>query len=139
MLKTSATETSPWLPIAAGWDGNETGSCSVAARYCAFPLAYRGGAPASYAPLIARCRAALLWVASSPLRTSAAKLPVGLGPCGRLDAVALSKGMRSRLRAGTGVSGRASGGGWYDWMTPFAMPGVRSLTDRQFDSARPAA
>ena len=111
--------------IAPVWDGNETwlvlGGGGLLA---AFPLAYAIILPALYAPLIAMLLALVLrgvafefrwrdpghrplWDAAFTLGSSVATFAQG---------VALGA-----LLQGITVTGRAYGGGWWEWLSPFSV------------------
>lgn len=111
--------------IAPVWDGNETwlvlGGGGLMA---AFPLAYAIILPALYAPLIAMLlglvfrgvafefrwrdpRHRALWDAAFSIGSIIATLAQGI--------------TLGALLQGVQVDGRAYGGGWWDWLTPFSL------------------
>jgi cytochrome d ubiquinol oxidase subunit II len=111
--------------IAPVWDGNETwlvlGGGSLLA---AFPLAYSIILSALYTPLIAMLLALVFrgvafefrW--RDPAHRAAWDLAF---TCGSTVA-ALAQGVTlGALLQGIDVQGRAYGGGWWDWLTPFSL------------------
>lgn len=111
--------------VAPVWDGNETwlvlGGVGLLA---AFPLAYAIILPALYAPLVAMLLALIfrgvafefrwrdpghrrLWDVAFAIGSMVATLAQGI--------------TLGALLQGITVQGRAYGGGWWDWLTPFTL------------------
>ena len=111
--------------IAPVWDGNETwlvlGGGGLMA---AFPLAYAIVMSALYAPLIAMLLALVFRGVAFEFRwRDPAHRPIWdfAFTAGSLVA-ALTQGiMLGALLQGIEVEGRAYGGGWWDWLTPFSL------------------
>jgi cytochrome d ubiquinol oxidase subunit II len=111
--------------IAPVWDGNETwlvlGGGGLLA---AFPLAYAIVLPALYAPLIAMLLALVFRGVAFEFRwRDPAHRPLwdagfNLGSLVATFAQGVTLGA---LLEGIEVSGRAYGGGWFDWLTPFSL------------------
>ena len=111
--------------IAPVWDGNETwlvlGGGGLLA---AFPLAYSIMLPALYAPLIAMLLALVFRGVAFEFRwRDPAHRPIWdfAFTAGSLVA-AFAQGITlGALLQGITVEGRAYGGGWWDWLTPFSL------------------
>ena len=115
--------------IAPVWDGNETwlvlGGGGLLA---AFPLAYGVIFSALYAPIIAMLLALIFRGVAFEFRwrDPAHRAFWDMAFAGGSFVAALSQGIvLGALLQGIQVSGRAYGGGWWDWLTPFSvMTGV---------------
>jgi cytochrome d ubiquinol oxidase subunit II len=111
--------------IAPVWDGNETwlvlGGGGLMA---AFPLAYAIILPALYAPLIAMLLGLVLRGVAFEFRwRDPAHRPLWdtaftLGSCVATFAQGVALGA---LLQGITVTGRAYGGGWWEWFSPFSL------------------
>jgi len=111
--------------IAPVWDGNETwlvmGGGGLMA---AFPLAYAIILPALYAPLIAMLLGLVFrgvafefrW--RDPRHRAFWDIAFSLGSLVATLAQGITLGA---LLQGIDVEGRAYGGGWWDWLTPFSL------------------
>jgi cytochrome d ubiquinol oxidase subunit II len=111
--------------IAPVWDGNETwlvlGGGGLMA---AFPLAYAIVLPALYAPLIAMLLGLVFrgvafefrWRDPGHRRWWDAGFFLGSAVATFMQGITLGA-----LLQGITVSGRAYGGGWWDWLTPFSL------------------
>ena len=111
--------------IAPVWDGNETwlilGGGGLLA---AFPLAYAIILPAVYAPMIAMLLALVLRGVAFEFRWRDPRHRHGwdLAFHGGSLAAALAQGITlGALLQGIRISGRAYGGGWWDWLSPFSL------------------
>ncbi|HEY0414595.1 MAG TPA: cytochrome d ubiquinol oxidase subunit II [Allosphingosinicella sp.] len=111
--------------IAPVWDGNETwlvlGGGGLLA---AFPLAYAIVLPALYAPLIAMLLGLVFRGVAFEFRWRDAGHRRGwdAGFCLGSAAATFAQGVTlGALVQGIEVSGRAYGGGWWDWLTPFSL------------------
>ena len=111
--------------IAPVWDGNETwlvlGGGGLLA---AFPLAYAIIMSALYAPLIAMLLALVFRGVAFEFRwrDPAHRAFWDLAFTGGSFVAALMQGiMLGALLQGIHVAGRAYGGGWWDWLTPFSV------------------
>jgi cytochrome d ubiquinol oxidase subunit II len=111
--------------IAPVWDGNETWLVlGGGGLYAAFPLAYAVILPALYAPLIAMLLGLVFRGVAFEFRwrTERGKFLWDWAFAGGSTLVALCQGIAlGALVQGIKVSGRAYGGGWYDWLTPFSL------------------
>lgn len=113
--------------VAPVWDGNETWLVlGGGGLFAAFPLAYAVILPATYPLIIAMLLALVFRGVAFEFRWRAT------GPAGRRIwdiaffggsfVAALTQGMTlGTLLQGIEVSGRAYGGGWWDWLTPFTV------------------
>jgi cytochrome d ubiquinol oxidase subunit II len=111
--------------IAPVWDGNETwlvlGGGGLLA---AFPLAYAVIMSALYAPLVAMLLALVFRGVAFEFRW---RDPAHRGfwdlafSGGSLVAALMQGIMLGALLQGIRVEGRAYGGGWWDWLTPFSI------------------
>ena len=111
--------------IAPVWDGNETwlvlGGGGLMA---AFPLAYSVIMSALYAPLIAMLLGLVFRGVAFEFRwrDPAHRAFWDLAFSGGSLVAALMQGiMLGALLQGVHVDGRAYGGGWWDWLTPFSL------------------
>ncbi|ROT96126.1 cytochrome d ubiquinol oxidase subunit II [Histidinibacterium lentulum] len=113
--------------VAPVWDGNETWLVlGGGGLFAAFPLAYAIILPALYPPIIAMLLALVFrgvafefrWRAVRP-RT---KVYWDWAFIGGSVLAALCQGIAlGALLQGIEVDGRAYGGGWWDWLTPFSL------------------
>ena len=113
--------------IAPFWDGNETWLVlGGGGLYATFPLAFAIIMPALYVPLILMLLALIFrgvafefrWRAESQKGKDRWDLGFSVGSL----LVALSQGIAlGALVQGIEVDGRAYGGGWWDWLTPFSI------------------
>jgi cytochrome bd ubiquinol oxidase subunit II len=111
--------------VAPVWDGNETwlvlGGGGLMA---AFPLAYAIILPALYAPLIAMLLGLIFRGVAFEFRwRDPAHRPFwDVAFAGGSLVATFAQGVAlGALLQGIAVSGRAYGGGWYDWLTPFSL------------------
>ncbi|MBB5685769.1 cytochrome d ubiquinol oxidase subunit II [Sphingobium boeckii] len=111
--------------IAPVWDGNETwlvlGGGGLMA---AFPLAYAIVLPALYPPIIAMLLALIFRGVAFEFRWRDPKHRAfwDLAFTGGSFMAAFTQGIAlGALLQGIAVSGRAYGGGWLDWLTPFTI------------------
>ena len=111
--------------IAPVWDGNETwlvmGGGGLLA---AFPLAYAIVLPALYAPIIAMLLALIFRGVAFEFRWRDARHQAFWDRAffGGSLLAALAQGIAlGALLQGIDVDGRAYGGGWWDWLTPFSL------------------
>ncbi|MDB5717300.1 MAG: cydB [Sphingomonas bacterium] len=111
--------------IAPVWDGNETwlvlGGGGLMA---AFPLAYAIVLPALYAPLIAMLLGLVFRGVAFEFRWRHAghrRLWDAAFCAGSVIATFAQGVTLGALLQGITVSGRAYGGGWWDWLTPFSL------------------
>ncbi len=111
--------------VAPVWDGNETWLVmGGGGLFAAFPLAYSVILPALYAPLIAMLLGLVFRGVAFEFRWRTERWrPVWdwgffLGS----TVAAFTQGIAlGALVQGIEVSGRAYGGGWWDWLTPFSL------------------
>ena len=111
--------------VAPVWDGNETwlvlGGGGLMA---AFPLAYAIILPALYAPIIAMLLALVFRGVAFEFRwrDPAHRRFWDFAFTCRLLVATLAQGITlGALLQGITVEGRAYGGGWWDWLTPFSL------------------
>jgi cytochrome d ubiquinol oxidase subunit II len=111
--------------IAPVWDGNETwlvlGGGGLLA---AFPLAYAIILPALYAPLTAMLLGLVFRGVAFEFRwrDPAHRAFWDIAFCGGSLVATLAQGITlGALLQGIDVDGRAYGGGWWDWLTPFSL------------------
>jgi cytochrome d ubiquinol oxidase subunit II len=111
--------------IAPVWDGNETwlvlGGGGLMA---AFPLAYAIILPALYAPLIAMLLGLVFRGVAFEFRwrDPAHRQFWDMAFCGGSLVATFAQGVTlGALLQGITVTGRAYGGGWWDWLTPFSL------------------
>lgn len=112
--------------VAPVWDGNETwlilGGGGLLA---AFPLAYAVVMPALYAPIIAMLLALIFRGVAFEFRWRASEKRRWLWDlsfAGGSTVAAFAQGIAlGALVQGIPVSGRAYGGGWYDWLSAFSL------------------
>jgi len=111
--------------VAPVWDGNETWLVlGGGGLFAAFPLAYAILLPALYAPLVAMLLALIFRGVAFEFRfrTATAKplwdvaFATGSVVATFCQGIALGAFVQ-----GIAVSGRAYGGGWFDWLTPFSL------------------
>ncbi|SFE18622.1 cytochrome d ubiquinol oxidase subunit II [Roseivivax sediminis] len=113
--------------VAPVWDGNETWLVlGGGGLFAAFPLAYAIILPALYPPIVAMLLALIFRGVAFEFRWKA----VGTFQARFWDAAfiggstvaALAQGITlGALLQGIEVDGRAYGGGWWDWLTPFSV------------------
>jgi cytochrome d ubiquinol oxidase subunit II len=111
--------------VAPVWDGNETwlvlGGGGLLA---AFPLAYAIILPALYAPLIAMLLGLVFRGVAFEFRwrDSGHRRWWDAGFCAGSVGATFAQGVTlGALIQGIDVNGRAYGGGWWDWLTPFSL------------------
>jgi cytochrome d ubiquinol oxidase subunit II len=111
--------------IAPVWDGNETwlvlGGGGLMA---AFPLAYAIVLPALYAPLIAMLLGLVFRGVAFEFRWRDAghRKVWDIGFCLGSAVATFAQGITlGALLHGIRVEGRAYGGGWWDWLTPYSL------------------
>lgn len=111
--------------IAPVWDGNETWLVlGAGGLLAAFPLAYAIVLPALYAPLTAMLLGLIFrgvafefrWRDADHRRWWDASFTLGSVVATFMQGVTLGA-----LLQGIVVTGRAYGGGWWDWLTPFSL------------------
>ncbi|CAA9511618.1 MAG: Cytochrome bd terminal oxidase subunit II [uncultured Sphingomonadaceae bacterium] len=111
--------------IAPVWDGNETWLILGGnALFAAFPIAYAIILPALYAPLIAMLLGLVFrgvafefrWRDANHRRWWDAGFFLGSAVATVAQGITLGA-----LLQGITVTGRAYGGGWWDWLTPFSL------------------
>jgi cytochrome d ubiquinol oxidase subunit II len=111
--------------VAPVWDGNETWLVlGGGGLYAAFPLAYAIVMPALYAPLIAMLIGLVLRGVAFEFRwRDKAHKPIwDAAFAGGSLLAAVAQGLAlGALVQGIPVTGRAYGGGWFDWLTPFSL------------------
>jgi cytochrome d ubiquinol oxidase subunit II len=111
--------------VAPVWDGNETWLVlGGGALNAAFPLAYAVILPALYAPLIAMLLGLVFRGVAFEFRwrTRRGRFLWDWAFTGGSTLVAFCQGVAlGALIQGIKVTGRAYGGGWYDWLTPFSV------------------
>jgi len=111
--------------VAPVWDGNETWLVLGGGGLLAvFPLAYAIILPALYAPMTAMLLGLVLRGVAFEFRwkTERGKFVWDWAFAGGSLVATLSQGlMLGALIQGIKVDGRAYGGGWYDWLTPFSL------------------
>ena len=113
--------------VAPVWDGNETWLVlGGGGLFAAFPLAYAIILPALYPPIIAMLLALIFrgvafefrWRANRPFSRWFWDQAFIAGS----TVAALAQGITlGALLQGIEVDGRAYGGGWWDWLTPFSL------------------
>ena len=113
--------------VAPVWDGNETWLVlGGAGLFAAFPLAYAIVLPALYAPILAMLLALVFRGVAFEFRwrTERWRGVWDLAFTGGSAVAALAQGIAlGALLQGIDVEegGRAYGGGWWDWLTPFTI------------------
>jgi cytochrome d ubiquinol oxidase subunit II len=111
--------------VAPVWDGNETWLVlGGGGLFAAFPLAYAVVLPALYAPLIAMLLALVFRGVAFEFRwrTVRGRFVWDWAFAGGSTLAALCQGVvLGAILQGIRVSGRAYGGGWFDWLTPFSI------------------
>lgn len=113
--------------VAPVWDGNETWLVlGGGGLFAAFPLAYAIILPALYPPIIAMLLALVFRGVAFEFRWRAvrprSKLFWDWAFIGGSVLAALCQGIAlGALLQGIEVDGRAYGGGWWDWLTPFSL------------------
>ena len=113
--------------VAPVWDGNETWLIlGGGGLFAAFPLAYAIILPAVYVPIIVMLLALIFrgvafefrW--RSQRRFSARAWDMSF-ICGSVVAALMQGIILGTLLQGIEIDGRAYGGGWWDWLTPFTL------------------
>ncbi|MDB5546322.1 MAG: cytochrome d ubiquinol oxidase, subunit [Hyphomicrobiales bacterium] len=111
--------------VAPVWDGNETWLVlGGGALFAAFPLAYAILMPAIYTPAIAMLLGLVFRGVAFEFRwrTERGRFLWDFAFFGGSLIAALAQGIAlGTILQGVKVSGRAYGGGWWDWVTPFTM------------------
>ncbi|RVT83244.1 cytochrome d ubiquinol oxidase subunit II [Rhodobacteraceae bacterium CCMM004] len=113
--------------VAPVWDGNETWLVlGGGGLFAAFPLAYAIIMPAVYPPVIAMLLALVFRGVAFEFRWRAARLFSrwfwDAAFIGGSVVAALTQGIiLGALLQGIEVDGRAYGGGWWDWLSPFSL------------------
>jgi cytochrome d ubiquinol oxidase subunit II len=111
--------------VAPVWDGNETWLVlGGGGLYAAFPLAYAILMPALYAPLTAMLLGLVLRGVAFEFRwrDEGHKSIWDAAFAGGSMIAAVAQGLAlGALVQGITVEGRAYGGGWFDWLTPFSL------------------
>ncbi|QFU09894.1 Cytochrome bd-I ubiquinol oxidase subunit 2 [Rhodobacteraceae bacterium THAF1] len=113
--------------VAPVWDGNETWLVlGGGGLFAAFPMAYAIIMPALYPPIIAMLLALVFRGVAFEFRWKAAsdfsRRFWDWAFIGGSTVAALSQGIiLGALLQGIEVDGRAYGGGWLDWLTPFSV------------------
>jgi cytochrome d ubiquinol oxidase subunit II len=124
-LKTRDARDVAMNSVAPVWDGNETWLVlGGGALFAAFPLAYAVVLPALYAPLIAMLLGLVFRGVAFEFRwrTERGRFLWDWAFAGGSTLVALCQGIAlGAFVQGIEVAGRAYGGGWYDWLTPFSL------------------
>jgi cytochrome d ubiquinol oxidase subunit II len=111
--------------VAPVWDGNETWLVlGGGALFAAFPLAYAILMPAIYVPAIAMLLGLVFRGVAFEFRwrTERGRFLWDFAFFGGSLIAALAQGIAlGTILQGVTVTGRAYGGGWWDWLTPFTM------------------
>ncbi|MFC3712334.1 cytochrome d ubiquinol oxidase subunit II [Sphingoaurantiacus capsulatus] len=111
--------------IAPVWDGNETWLVlGGGGLFAAFPLAYAIVMPALYAPIVAMLLALIFRGVAFEFRWRDPRHQGFWDAAffGGSVVAALAQGIAlGALLQGIDVDGRAYGGGWWDWLTPFSL------------------
>jgi cytochrome d ubiquinol oxidase subunit II len=111
--------------VAPVWDGNETWLVlGGGGLFAVFPLAFAVIMPALYAPIIMMLIGLILRGVAFEYRwkTKRGKFLWDWAFAGGSTLAALAQGLAlGALVHGIPVTGRAYGGGWWDWLTPFSL------------------
>ncbi len=111
--------------VAPVWDGNETWLIlGGGGLFAAFPLAYAIIMPALYAPLIAMLLGLVFRGVAFEFRFKSERNKGwwDVGFAGGSLVAAFCQGIAlGAFIQGIEVDGRAYGGGWFDWLTPFSV------------------
>ena len=111
--------------VAPVWDGNETWLVlGGGGLFAAFPLGYAVLMPALYTPLIAMLLGMVFRGVAFEFRWRNQKDRTiwDFAFSGRSLVAALAQGIAlGAVLQGITVSGRAYGGGWFDWLSPFSV------------------
>jgi len=111
--------------IAPVWDGNETWLVlGGGGLFAAFPLAYAVVLPALYAPLMAMLLALIFRGVAVEFRFKTQRLKPLWDVAFSAGSIVATFCQGIALGAfiqGIAVEGRAYGGGWWDWLTPFSL------------------
>ncbi|WP_152046737.1 cytochrome d ubiquinol oxidase subunit II [Aureimonas psammosilenae] len=118
--------------VAPVWDGNETWLIlGGGGLFAAFPLAYAVVLPALYDPIIAMLLGLIFRGVAFEFRwrDPGHRAFWDLAFFGGSTVAAFAQGVTlGALLQGISVEGRAYGGGWWDWLTPFSLLTGVSLT-----------
>jgi len=119
--------------VAPVWDGNETWLVlGGGGLFAVFPLAYAIILPALYAPIIAMLVGLIFRGVAFEFRWRTNRWKTAWDMSFFLGSIlaAFSQGIiLGALVQGIEVTGRAYGGGWWDWLTPFSvMCGISLVT-----------
>ncbi|MEQ1648522.1 MAG: cytochrome d ubiquinol oxidase subunit II [Hyphomicrobiaceae bacterium] len=118
--------------VAPVWDGNETWLVlGGGGLFAVFPLAYAVIMPALYAPVTAMLLGLVLRGVAFEFRWRTERGKViwdWAFALGSLTAAIAQGFMLGALVQGIKVDGRAYGGGWFDWLTPFSMTTAAAVT-----------
>lgn len=111
--------------VAPVWDGNETWLVlGGGGLFAAFPLAYAILMPALYVPIIMMLLALIFRGVAFEYRWRTTRWLKywDIAFIGGSVVAAFSQGIAlGALLQGVAVDGRAYGGGWWDWLTPFSL------------------
>jgi cytochrome d ubiquinol oxidase subunit II len=111
--------------VAPVWDGNETWLVlGGGGLFAAFPLAYAILIPAIFTPVIGMLLGLVFRGVAFEFRwhTERGKFLWDIAFFGGSFVAALCQGIAlGAILQGVKVSGRAYGGGWWDWLTPFSL------------------
>ena len=111
--------------VAPVWDGNETWLVlGGGGLFAAFPLAYAILIPAIFTPVIGMLLGLVFRGVAFEFRwhTERGKFLWDIAFFGGSFIAALCQGIAlGAILQGVKVSGRAYGGGWWDWLTPFSL------------------
>jgi cytochrome d ubiquinol oxidase subunit II len=111
--------------VAPVWDGNETWLVlGGGGLFAAFPLAYSILFPAIFTPVIAMLLGLVFRGVAFEFRwqTNRGRFLWDIAFFGGSFIAALSQGIAlGAILQGVKVTGRAYGGGWWDWLTPFTI------------------
>ena len=111
--------------VAPVWDGNETWLVlGGGGLFAAFPLAYAILIPAIFTPVIGMLLGLVFRGVAFEFRwhTERGKFLWDIAFFGGSFVAALCQGIAlGAILQGVKVSGRAYGGGWWDWLTPFTL------------------
>jgi cytochrome d ubiquinol oxidase subunit II len=111
--------------VAPVWDGNETWLVlGGGGLFAAFPLAYSILIPAIFTPVIGMLLGLVFRGVAFEFRwhTERGKFLWDIAFFGGSFIAALCQGIAlGAILQGVKVSGRAYGGGWWDWLTPFSL------------------
>ncbi|WP_188907748.1 cytochrome d ubiquinol oxidase subunit II [Aureimonas endophytica] len=118
--------------VAPVWDGNETWLVlGGGGLFAAFPLAYAIVMPALYAPIVAMLLGLVFRGVAFEFRwRDPGHRPFwDIAFCAGSLVATFAQGVAlGALLQGIPVAGRAYGGGWFDWLTPFSLLSGLGLT-----------